>query len=168
MSKGTILQYNGRGIGTPSGAYAIENLTPENIKNGVNIGGVVGTFVGDDSGVEVHTNADITLSTIINYNDCMTIRNVMHAPKYISYSRNDTSGSYNKTVFGLNYPYPIDNSTGYVTFKNLDGIYNPPANITFSAVYDSAQHTLTITITNNTSQVAQFLASTYARCILCY
>ena len=128
-----------------------------------------GLIKGKENGVEIHTNTDCSISsTASGYNDILTVRNVMHEPKYICYSRNDVGGSYSKTIFGLNYPYPIDNATGYVTYKSLDGIYNPPTNVTFTATYDSTAHTLTITIINASSSVAQFLSSTYQRCILFY
>lgn len=41
---GSILQYNNQALVTPSGAYGIDNLTPDNIKKNVNIGGIVGTY----------------------------------------------------------------------------------------------------------------------------
>ena len=46
MPNGKAIVYNGQVIGTPSGAVAIENLVAENIKSGVNVGGVVGNFEG--------------------------------------------------------------------------------------------------------------------------
>ena len=43
---GSLLKYNGNLLKTPTGAYGIKNLVPENVKSGVNIGGVVGTAPG--------------------------------------------------------------------------------------------------------------------------
>ena len=147
----------------------VNNLSPENIKSGVEILGVTGNYIGEPGGVEVHSNTDCSISsTASGYNDILTINNVIHTPKYICYSRNDVTGSYSKTIFGLNYPYPIDNSTGYVTYKTLDGVYNPPSNVTFTATYDNTAHTLTITIINASSSVAQFLNSSFQRCIIIY
>ena len=44
MAKGKLLVYNSQAVGTPSGACAIDNLVAENIRSGVNVGGVVGTM----------------------------------------------------------------------------------------------------------------------------
>lgn len=44
MANGKAIVYNGQVIGTPSGVCAIDNLVAENIKSGVNVGGVVGNF----------------------------------------------------------------------------------------------------------------------------
>ena len=41
---GALLNYNNQALTTPAGVYGINNLVPENIKSGVNIGGVVGTY----------------------------------------------------------------------------------------------------------------------------
>lgn len=60
-----IYAYNGEIIGTASGALAIENLTEENVRYGVNVGGVVGTFQGDvDSAIA--PIIDGTVTTINN------------------------------------------------------------------------------------------------------
>ena len=52
---GALLKYNGQALQTPSGAYGINNLVPENIKSGVNIGGVVGNYTGDGYSVDVQS-----------------------------------------------------------------------------------------------------------------
>ena len=49
MPNGKAIVYNGQVIGTPSGAVAIDNLVAENIKSGVNVGGVVGNYTGSYS-----------------------------------------------------------------------------------------------------------------------
>lgn len=43
---GALLKYNGQALQTPSGAYGINNLVPENIKENENVGGIVGTYAG--------------------------------------------------------------------------------------------------------------------------
>lgn len=46
---GALANYNGSALMTPTGAYGINNLTPENIKSGVQIGGITGTYKDEET-----------------------------------------------------------------------------------------------------------------------
>lgn len=60
---GALLNYNGQALMTQTGAYGINNLIPENIKSGVQIGGITGTF---DGGELIGGIIDNTLTTLNN------------------------------------------------------------------------------------------------------
>lgn len=71
---GALLKYNGQALQTPSGAYGINNLVPENVKSGVNIGGVVGNYSGE---------AIIGTKYFMGNTHVWVIPNVPHNPKTI-------------------------------------------------------------------------------------
>jgi len=56
---GAIFQDNNRALITPSGAYGVDNLVPENIKSGVNIGGIVGAMEGPIGDLSEYTWSQI-------------------------------------------------------------------------------------------------------------
>ena len=81
MPNGKAIVYNGQVIGTPSGVCAIDNLVAENIKSGVNIGGVVGNYTGATPKLY-----RIKTSAIGFTSSYLSIQNVPSAPKYINVS----------------------------------------------------------------------------------
>lgn len=154
MSKGTILQYNGSGIGTPGGAYAIENLTPENIKLGVSIGGVVGTFNGEQFAPVRVSNEDISFDDQFyspNYYGTMVIANVERQPKLITIITNGR----NTTPAGVvaSSVVSFDRSINIMTLAS--GGYSSGLTPFKKITYDSVTKTLRIPVDHSSSNWGQ-------------
>ena len=84
MPNGKIAVYNSQAIGTTSGVLAIDNLVAENIKSGVNVGGVVGT-----APAPLGNMADYTWAQIKEYID-----NGSAPMKWVGQTKEITEGIY--------------------------------------------------------------------------
>ena len=132
MSKGAIFQYNGQAVGTPTGVYAVENLTPENIKKGVNIGGIDGTL-------ETATQGWYRGYISGNGSSSLVINDIEHIPTWISIGINNYPTASMQIISATN-------SSGGTPTISLNVVANGYSGaITGTAVFDSVNKTLTIT-----------------------
>lgn len=129
---GALLKYNGQALQTPSGAYGINNLVPENVKSGVNIGGVVGNYSGKNIYHEERQ------SSFSQYN--ITFQNVTFEPSRIVILCR-TTNNYNSTLRYLN--ANVKNKTGVIS--NMNDVAQSISNMTFA--YDSVAKTFKINLT---------------------
>ena len=152
---GAILNYNNQAIGTPSGVYGINNLTPENIKNGVNIGGVVGSYQGSTQYIQrslwVSSNEYSGLRTTI------TIDNLPSEPKIISLSNHQSWTNIYNNIYRVKETYSSV-TMFYATIGNSTFIKDATTVMTYS--YSNGTVTLTITTT-------KYFAGTYDVDIVC-
>ena len=140
---GALLKYNGSSLQTPSGAMGINNLVPENVKSGVNIGGVVGTLASAIFG-----------STSVSANtQTLTITDVPFEPKTFIIANKQASIT-----------YPMVNNCIYNQEQNLKGYSymniasgGPKWETPYmDFVYDGENNTLTISISGGTNK-GQFI-----------
>ena len=81
MSKQAII-LNNKLVTIGDKAISLQNLQPENIKNGVNIGGVVGSYTGSNNAIleQIVVNADtmtLTIDNIQNVTKIMIFQSTM-------------------------------------------------------------------------------------------
>ena len=136
---GAILNYNNQAIGTPSGVYGINNLTPENIKNGVNIGGVVGSFNGEPDVITGEVPITGNVLTI-------TIPNVEKQPTYVMIAQKKYDN-----VAPFTHTYIYDGTDVFVTYRNWNSDTYAKNPASYTRTYDAVNKTLTITISSNYS-----------------
>ena len=123
MAYSIILDDNGNPIGNSSGAFKLDNLVAENVKSGVNIGGVVGTYAMSESDIAPYINGTMTvlnnsLVTSIKASYCSGNTNLteLSLPNCTSIGTYGFSGCSNLTSIYL----PKLVSTGTNAFENCD------------------------------------------------
>lgn len=144
---GALLKHNGNLLQTPTGAYGIKNLVPENVKSGVNIGGVVGNYTGEGKTV---LSTSVTLT---NSAKSITISNVNFTVKkalvdYISYN----------SAVGLIYSVIIDKDNDYYGAIANSGGYFQISNSSSRINFNQSNTTVTINY-NDPYSSAKFLAN---------
>lgn len=128
----------------------ISNLEPENIKSGMNVGGVVGTYEGDVPSLQYMgvESSDIVFADLQNtiIAHTLTISNVEHKPQFVGFFASSTNSTYADCFkFGF-----IDLDGTHTQFYNRNNnLINTQVS---SYTYDVDAKTLTMTVTGDSSR----------------
>lgn len=141
MSK-SIIKYNNNAMGVNGSPLALTNLEPSNIKSGVNIGGVVGSYSGE---------AIIGSQYFMGNTTSWTITNVPYNPKTIILYRRTFNSYYEFANYVIRETENGDirvlcgGSSNQATFLNCATIS-----------YDETTKALTITLISNGQRMPYF------------